>query len=110
MPALGKTAFKGASGRTYRFRVYALGTRFRKLGGVYVIANRSNGANGGHRHMPLYVGQTEDFSQPFGEHRKASSFMEHGANCICLASDASEESRACKEQDLITAFQPVCND
>jgi hypothetical protein len=110
MPSLGKTAFKGASGRVYGFKVYALGTHFRKLSGVYVITNRSHTSDGGHRHLPLYVGQTEDLSQPFGEHRKADSFLEHGANCVCLLSDTSEESREAKEKDLIAAFQPVCND
>jgi hypothetical protein len=110
MPALGKAAFKGASGRAYAFKVYALGTRIRKLSGVYVIATRSNGANGGHRHVPLYVGQTEDLSQPLNEHRKANVFKEHGANCVCLLSDTSEQSRLAKEQDLIAAFHPVCND
>lgn len=110
MPALGKTAFKGASGRVYAFKVYALGTHFRKLSGVYVITNRSNTADGGHRHQPLYVGQTEDLSQPLGGHRKAEVFLEHGANCVCLLSDASEDSRIAKERDLIAAFQPMCND
>jgi len=110
MPALGKTAFKGASGQAYGFKVYALGTRFRKLSGVFVITNRSNSANGGHRHTPLYVGQTGDLSQPLAEHRKANAFREHGANCVCLLSDASETSRLAKKQDLIAAFRPVCNE
>jgi hypothetical protein len=110
MPALGKTAFKGASGKQYGFKVYALGTRFRKLGGVFVVTSRCNGDNGGHRHVPLYVGQTEDFSQPLDKHRKVDAFVKHGANCVCLLSDASEKSRLAKEQDLIAAFHPVCND
>jgi hypothetical protein len=110
MPSLGKTAFKGASGQVYGFKVYALGTHFRKLSGVYVVTTRSSTAAGGHRHRPLYVGQTEDLSQPLGRHRKAGVFREHGANCVCLLSDASKESRVAKERDLIAAFQPVCND
>jgi hypothetical protein len=110
MPALGKTAFKGASGQAYGFKVYPLGTRFRKLSGVYVVTTRSSSTNGGHRHVPLYVGQTEDLSQPLKEHRKADSFLEHGANCVCLLSDASAESRLAKKDDLIAAFHPVCND
>lgn len=110
MPALGRIKLMGASGRTYGLRVYALGTRFRKLSGVYVIANRSHGTNGGHRHIPVYVGQTEDLSQPLREHRKAAAFLEHGANCVCLLADSSEDSRLAKEQDLIAAFHPICND
>jgi hypothetical protein len=56
------------------------------------------------------VGHTEDFSQPFAQHRKARDFTEQGANCICLQSDALEESRLAKELDLVAALKPVCND
>jgi len=110
MASLGKAVLKGASGKAYRFKIYALGTRFRKLSGVYLITTRVNDANGAHRHVPLYVGQTEDLSQPFAQHHKADVFARHGANCICLLSDKSEESRSAKEQDLIAAYHPVCND
>jgi len=110
MAALGSMVFKGKSGKAYRFKVYPLGTRFRKLSGVYVIANRSHGANGSRRLVPLYVGHTEDFSQPFAQHHKAKDFTKQGANCICLQSDTLEESRLTKEQDLIAALNPACND
>jgi len=110
MPALGKTILKGASGRAYAFKIYALGTRFRKLAGVYVITHRSSGADGRHRHVPLYVGQTGDLSQPLGELHKAHVFLENGANCVCLLGDTSERSRMAKQQDLIAAIHPKCND
>ena len=110
MASLGKTTFKGGSGKPYRFKVYPLGTRFRRISGVYVIVNRSHGANHGYRHKILYVGHTEDFSQPFSEHHRATHFANLGANCICLQADESEESREEKERDLVSAFKPVCND
>jgi len=110
MPALGRFAFRGKSGKSYRFKVYPLGTRFRKIGGVYVIASRSPGMNGRHRLVALYVGHTEDFSQPFDRHRKAREFTKQGADCVCLQSDDSEESRLATEQDLIDGLHPACND
>jgi hypothetical protein len=110
MASLGKIVFKGVSSKKYRFTVYPLGTRFRKLSGVYVITKRSRKAEGPYRHLALYVGHTEDFSQPFGRHRKAKEFRKRGANCICLQSDKSEESRLAKQQDLVAAFHRVCND
>jgi hypothetical protein len=110
MAALGKMVFTGKSGKAYRFKVYPLSSRFRKISGVYIIGTRVRGTNGGRRLVPIYVGQTEDFSQPFGQHHKAQEFIEQGANCICLQSDAVEESRAAKEQDLIAALRPTCND
>lgn len=110
MASLGKTAFRGASRKAYRFRVYALGTKFRKLSGVFVITNRIHKEGGGYRHVPLYVGHTEDISQPFDQHRKAKELLKNGANCICLQSDDSEDSRVAKEQDLIAALHPACNE
>ena len=109
MAALGKMVFKGKSGKAYRFKVYPLGTRFRKISGVYIIGSRLPGANGGRRVVALYVGHTEDFSRPFGQHHKAREFTEQGADCVCLQSDAIEESRLAKEQDLIARLHPVCN-
>jgi hypothetical protein len=109
MASLGKTAFKGGSGTAYRFKVFPLGTKFRKLSGVYVVTSRFHKEGAGYRHSALYVGHTEDFSQLFGQHRKAKEFMQQGANCICLQKDASEESRLTKEQDLVAGLNPACN-
>jgi hypothetical protein len=110
MASLGKLVLRGVSGKTYRFTAYPLGTRFRKLSGVYVITKRSHKADGGYRHLALYVGHTEDFSHPFDRHRKAEEFRGRGANCICLQPDESEESCLAKEQDLVAVFHRICND
>jgi hypothetical protein len=110
MASLGKMTFKGRSGTAYRFKVFPLGTRFRKISGVYVIGSRLHGASGGQRVVPLYVGHTEDFSRPFERHHKAKDFAEQGADCICVQRDSVNESRATKEQDLIAALRPACND
>jgi hypothetical protein len=110
MACLGKTVFHGQSGKSYRFRVYPWGTRFRKLSGVYVVGHRSDDHGGAVEMVPLYVGQTEDFSQPFGKHHKAQAFGRQGANCICLQADTEEPSRLAKQDDLIGGLHPVCND
>jgi hypothetical protein len=110
MTSLGKAKFKGESGNEYRFQVFPLGTRFRKASGIYLVAYRGRSNKGRARHKVLYVGQTEDLSQPFRQHRKAQDLQQRGANCICVQSDASEESRLAKERDLVCRFSPVCND
>lgn len=109
MPSLGKAFFTGESGRTYRFRVFAFGTRFRKRSGVYAVTSRTRNTDGGPCHVVLYVGQTADFSRPLEPH-KADAMKDRGADCICVLSDDSEESRLAKEKDLVAAFHPVCND
>ena len=110
MASLGRTSFKSKTGKQYRFKVFPLGTRFRKLSGIYVIAYRARGADGSHRHKILYVGNTEDFSQPFEKHSKAQDLVRLGANCICVQRDLSADSRQKKEQDLIAAFCPAGNE
>jgi hypothetical protein len=110
MASLGKARFKSGTGKQYRFKVFPLGTRFRKISGIYLIACRAHNTDGAHRHKILYVGNTEDFSQPFEKHRRAKDLVRLGANCICVQSDESEESRQAKAQDLIAAFKPACND
>ncbi len=110
MPALGRFVFHGKSGKSYPFKVYPLGTRIRKFSGVYVIASRVPGRNGGHRLVAVYVGHTEDLSQPFDRHHKAEELKQRGANCIFLQSDDSEDSRQAKQYDLVTGLQPLCND
>ncbi len=110
MASLGNTKFKGQSGNEYRFRVFPLGTRFCKVSGVYLVAYRGRNSKGAARHKILYVGQTEDLSQPFEQHHKAQNLMRLGANCICVQSDTSEKSRVAKERDLLTKFGPAGND
>ena len=110
MASLGKMIFKGESGTAYRFKIFPLGTRFRKISGVYVVGSRYRGTNGGRRFVPLYVGNTEDFSLPMDQHHKAKDFTEQGANCICLQLDAVEDSRLAKQRDLIAGLHPACND
>lgn len=110
MASLGKVKWTGSSGQVYRFKVYPLGARLHNVSGLYVITRRRHNPEGGFRHLPLYVGQTEDVSQPFGQHHKAVQFKQRGANCICLQADDSEDSRLAKERDLIGAMHPACND
>ena len=110
MPSLGNTTFTGQSGKKYRFKVFPLGTRFRKISGIYVVANRGRANDGRLRHKVVYVGHTEDFSEPMRAHRKADAFAAHGANCICVQSDELEASRVEKELDLVAALSPQCND
>ena len=74
MALLGKMVFKGKSGRAYRFRVYPFGTRLRKVSGVYIVGNRSQNTDGVRDVVPLFVGHTADFSEPFTRHSKAGEF------------------------------------
>jgi len=110
MPSLGTTTFKGGSGHQYRFKVFPLGTRFRKISGIYIITNRRREANGQYRHAVVQVGHTADFSLPLVARDQATDLTQKGANCVCVQSDGSEASRLKKERDLIARFSPKCDD
>ncbi len=105
MASLGTAVFRGQSGTRYRFKVFPLGTRFRKISGVYVVAYRHQGTSGGHGYTALFAGCTADFSQPFAEHPQAENCSRRGANCICVLKDGSEESRLAKEQDILAVLR-----
>jgi hypothetical protein len=109
MASLGKVALTSASGERYRFKVFPVGTRFRSISGVYLITCRTHRVDGGHRHKILHIGHTADFSQPFEGYRHAQELARFGANCICIQSDASAESRCRKERDLLATFSLVGN-
>jgi hypothetical protein len=107
MASLGKVTFTSKNGDKHRFKVFPLSTRFRKMGGVFLITRRRHCNQGGYRHKILYIGSTEDFSQPFEAHLKAQTLKRIGANCICVQSDQSQESRQGKQCELIAAFKPA---
>ena len=106
MASLGKVTLTSASGEQYRFTVFPLGTRFRSVSGVYLITRRATRTEGGHGHKILNVGGTDDFSQPYDRYCKTKDLTRFGANCICIQSDASAESRRRKERDLVATFGP----
>jgi hypothetical protein len=110
MASLGKATYTDKAGKRYRFVVFPLDTRFRKISGVYLIACRAQGSHGGFRYRILHVGSTNDFSEPLTKYDESQYLRRLGANCICIQSDKSAESRLEKERNLIAAFHPPGND
>lgn len=109
MKRLGKIILKGASGASYRFRVFPWESDFRAEGAVYFVTKRKEKAGGGHAHKRIYAGQTGDLSECVADHRKSSSLQGRAANCICVHAEASESKRIEIESDLMSAYRPPCN-
>jgi excinuclease UvrABC nuclease subunit len=101
--------FTGASGKNYTFSIYALGTNFKALGGVYVFTKATPKLGGGNSHDVLYVGQTGDLSSRFTDHHKEDCVNKRGCNCICVTVVGSERDRLLIEADLVKAYNPPCN-
>ena len=49
-------------------------------------------------------------TNPFAAPLELACFDKHGANCICVYVDASEERRIAITQDLLAAHRTTCND
>ena len=109
MAKLGTMSIEGSSGSSYAFDLYPLNTNFKELGGVYVFTKRVPKSDGGGSHTYLYVGQTGDLSSRFTDHHKEECMDSHGANCICIHLDSSEDSRLTKEGDILGAHDWPCN-
>jgi hypothetical protein len=101
MPRLATLRLRGASGTDYSFKVYPLGTVFRKgLGGVYILTRRQVAESGRQRHRPLAVGNTGDL------HRTRCRKAPHlpSANCICVRPENSGPARVSIRRDLSDAW------
>jgi len=110
MAKIGTMKVDSKSGTVYAFDLYPVGTSFKELGAVYIITKRTPKSDGGGSHTYLYVGETGDLSTRFDDHHKQECFDEHGASCIGIHLDASEDSRLEKESDLHDAHDWPCND
>jgi len=83
-----KTTLTGASGDEYVFEVDALGADLNPVAGVYAITRRR-----GDEHVVLYIEQSGNLSDRFGNHQNSDCFDDNGADCICVHRDADKKSR-----------------
>lgn len=100
MPSLGTVTLAGKTGKAHKFRVYPLGTVFKKgLAGVFVLTERTlRDTTGSMRHRPLFVGQSGDLRQP---HAGAANALTKGsANCICVCAEPDAGLRQGIQEDL----------
>jgi hypothetical protein len=96
--------FKGKSGERYRFQAWLLGTKFKAIGGVYIVTKRSfedRTFQTKASHQLLAIGQTNDLSVAFATRAENGKLTEQGANCICVYAVADEKRRLEIEMDLV---------
>ena len=96
--------FQGKSGERYRFQAWPMDTKFKAVGGVYIVTkrafeDRTFPTKASHR--PLAIGQTPDLAASFVTEAERSKLTAQGANCICVCAVADEARRVEIEKDLI---------
>ena len=106
MAAQRKVTVVGASGTSSQFEVHRWGTKFRKIGAVYLVLR--NGKPG--PYDLLYVGQTGDLSERFDNHHKRACFDRNGKTHIGIRMVSVERQRLDIESDLLRKHRTTCND
>ena len=98
--------WEGASGATYGYWVYPIGTPLKAEGGNYIFAKETRPGSW----APAYVGQTSNLAERFEDHHKKWCIKQHGATHIHAHLNAKERERLVEEADLIKNWHPPCND
>ena len=102
-------SFAGRSGRSYHFRIYVWGTRFKRVAGVYIVASRSIEPGAAPRYEPVFVGMAGDLSQILKDHPRSECFEMYYANVVGLLQIDDEQERAAVFADLLNGLAPPCN-
>ncbi len=100
-----QAVFYGASGNQYVFQVHLKDTQFLNLGGVYIFTRQSVDYQGKVSFQPLYIGQTNSFTQRLTPNHEAwNRALANGFNTLCVNIDINESSRKSSERDLINNY------
>ena len=96
--------FKGRSGDRFYFQVWPLSTKFRPVGGVYIVTRRSfqdSTFTTRATHQPLVIGHTANLADALISRSQRAKLTTEGANCICVCAVADAARRVEIEKDLI---------
>lgn len=102
----GLHVWTGMSGKKYRYSLYMFGTAFGP-GPANFIFSREIKAG---QHFPIYIGQTDDLSEPFNDYLVMQCIKISRVSHIHVHfSEATEEERRAERSDLIAQLNPPCN-
>ncbi|MSO92211.1 MAG: hypothetical protein EXQ86_02275 [Rhodospirillales bacterium] len=97
--------FTGLSGRIYEYFPQAFDAEWFAVAGNYAFAYRPNGV-----WAPLYFGETSSFATRIPGHEKRASATLLGAtHVLAHLTPGGAAVRQAEEEDLIRAYNPVCN-
>jgi hypothetical protein len=98
--------WNGASGNSYLYNVYPLGTDLLDQPGNYIYASQT--ANGW---RALYIGQTSSLRDRLSGHPEEECALRHGAGYIhAHINEDGETARRAEENDLVLQHRPPCNE
>ena len=96
----------GQLGQKYRYGIHPIGTNFEKAAGNYIFANEPIP----NRWDPVYIGETADLSERFDNHHAMPCIRQNVATHIHVhTNQQGDDARRAEEDDIIAAYNPVCN-
>lgn len=99
-------SWAGKSGKTYKYRIYKINTKFVKKPGNYVFAKETKPD----WFSPLYIGQTQDLSSRFTDHHAQECLDRNGVTHITVhVNEDGEQARLDEETDLRNKYNTACN-
>lgn len=97
----------GQSGKTYKYRVYEMGTKFKQVPANYVVLKKSATRD---KWGLVYAGETDDLSVRFEEHPKILCMRNNDASHIAVHGGSQERTVRLQEvSDIIEKWTPICN-
>lgn len=101
-----KIQWSGRSGRNYKYNVYKMGTKFKRIPANYIIAQSTEMK----KWKPIYIGQTEDLNEYFTKYNSMPCMQAQNATHIHVhRNDDGLRARLAEENDLINRWHPECN-
>lgn len=98
--------WEGESGKTYRYKIYGIGTSFKDMPGNYIFTKKANF----NKWLPIYIGETDSLENRLSNHEKLPCVERNGGTHIHVHSSSSDEEIRCSEEvDLINKWNPSCN-
>lgn len=96
----------GMSGTKYRYSVYMFGTVFGPGPANFIFTREIKPG----QHFPIYVGHTNDLSEPFSDYLAMQCIkMSRVSHIHVRFSESTEELRRAQRSDLIAHLNPPCN-
>jgi predicted GIY-YIG superfamily endonuclease len=97
----------GKSGKEYKYWIHSLDDTHDAAPANYIFVNKTRPTY----YRLVYIGETEDISQRFDSHHKMPCIRRIGITHLCThKSDTDKKVRCAEEADLISNYNPICND
>ena len=95
----------GYSFRKYKHTVSTWPGKFEKGPGNFIFCS----IDADYTWSPIYIGETNDLSEPFVNHRKMRCIMGLGATHVhAHANSGGEAARLDERNELIQIYDPIC--